>query len=292
VNEPSASVLVTVYNRAQYIAESLDSILRSTFEDFELLVVDDVSSDESFAIAKTYEEVDSRVKVFRNERNLGDYGNRMRAAQLARGEYLKYVDSDDVLYPHSLELMIGAMRDNPDVALGLSHSMPEDEQPYPWKLTPVESWRKHFLGSGCLGCGPSGAIIRRDAFFEAGGFKDHGVLSDTDLWIRLSAQWAILLFPPGLVWWRRHSGQEFTRADAATTYLETGYDLVVEALTSEESPLTRAERDQALRRVRRNHARRLISLAVKSRRPATALRMAQSAGLAPIEFLRGLRGYE
>jgi glycosyltransferase involved in cell wall biosynthesis len=291
VDGPVVSVLVTVYNRAEYLPQCLDSILGSDFEDFEIVVVDDGSTDASFNIASEYAARDPRIRVFCNARNLGDYPNRMRAAELARGRFLKYVDSDDLIYSHTLGLMVRAMEAEPEAALGLSHSLPEDDEPYPWKLAPSETWRKHFFGSGSLGCGPTGAIIRRDAFVEVGGFRDWGVLNDTDLWYRLSARWPIILFAPGLVWWRRHEGQEFTRDNASIKYLRDGYALALDALSSKESPLTESERSAALDRIRQHHARRLLSLALKSRRPAVALNLWREAKLPANFVLRGLRRY-
>lgn len=291
IGNPVVSVLVTVYNRAEYLPKCLDSVLASDFADFEIIVVDDGSADASFDIATDYSTRDKRVRVFRNPGNLGDYPNRMRAAELARGRLLKYVDSDDLVYPHTLGLMVKAMEAEPDAALGLCHSLPEDDEPYPWKLTPAETWRKHFFGSGSLGCGPTGAIIRRDAFIEVGGFREWGVLNDTDLWYRLSARWPLILFPPGLVWWRRHAGQEFTRGDASITYLKNGYALAVDALFSKDSPLTQSERAAALERLRQHHARRLLSLALKSRRPALAWNLWREAHLPASFVFRGLRRY-
>lgn len=290
-SNPTVSVLVTVYNRERYLASCLDSILNSTFQNLEVIVVDDCSTDNSLEIAERYQR-HAQVKVLHNKQNLGDYPNRMRAASLARGKFIKYVDSDDRIYSHSLSIMVEAMEAHPDAALGLSHSLPEAEQPYPWKLAPAESWRKHYLGQGCLGCGPSGAIIRRDAFETIGGFRDWGVLSDTDLWSRMAARWPLLLLAPGLVWWRRHSDQEFTRGDAGTVYLEKGFELAMAALRSDSTPLSADERVIAIARARHHHARRLLSLALLSRQPSLAIRLWAKAGLPIGNVFGALRKYE
>ena len=106
---PAVSVLMTAYNREQYIAAAIESVLAQTFADFELIVVDDGSADDTVAAARSY-EADPRVRVVVNERNLGDYPNRNRAAGLARGRFLKYHDSDDVMYPHCLATMLPLAR--------------------------------------------------------------------------------------------------------------------------------------------------------------------------------------
>ena len=75
-------------------------MLASSYQDWELIIVDDVSTDTSAAIAKSYEKKDARIKVYVNEQtNLGDYPNRNKAASYAKGKYIKYLDADDIDIP-------------------------------------------------------------------------------------------------------------------------------------------------------------------------------------------------
>ena len=176
----SVSVLMTVFNREAYLRSAVESVLKSDWTDFELIIVDDCSSDGSIGIATELARSDSRIRLVVNDRNLGDYGNRMKAASLAIGKYIKYLDSDDLIYAHGLRVMVQNMEAHPDAAFAVSHSLSEEMFPYPWRLSPKEAYEKHFLGRGCFGCGPSGAIIRRQVFESAGGFRpEWGVLSDT-----------------------------------------------------------------------------------------------------------------
>ena len=92
---PLVSVLTTDYNSEKHLAAAIESVLAQTMEDFELIVVDDCSTDRSVEIARLYEN-DPRVRIFINEENLGDYPNRKRAAFYASGKYIKYVDADDI----------------------------------------------------------------------------------------------------------------------------------------------------------------------------------------------------
>ncbi|QDS88893.1 Putative glycosyltransferase EpsH [Rosistilla ulvae] len=278
-NSPVVSVLVTVYNREQYLQATLVSILQSSFSNFEVVVVDDGSTDGSLDIAQDVAQSDPRIRVESNPSNLGDYGNRMQAASLARGKYIKYVDSDDLIYPHGLQVMVDAMQRYPDAALALAHSMPEDISPYPWYLKSIEAYRKHFLGRGCMSCGPTGAIIRRDAFDAVGGFrKQWGVLSDSELWYRLAAEYPVVLLPPGLVWWRRHDAQEFTKDDASDVYMRRGYELDIAAVGCN-CPLSEAERNQAIDLKKKQYARRIISLALRKRRIRKAWRLYRDSDL-------------
>ncbi len=117
------------------------------------------------------------------------------------------------------------------------------------------------------------------------------MLNDTDLWYRMSARASIVLMPPGLVWWRRHVDQEFTKNGADIAYLERGFELVMETLASAPSPLSVAETNQAISRARQHHARRLLSLGLKQARPLDAIRLLKKSGLTASEIARGFASY-
>jgi glycosyltransferase involved in cell wall biosynthesis len=108
-SQPLVSVLTTAYNRQEFVAEAIESVLSSTYKNWELIIVDDCSKDNTVAIAKGYARKDDRIKVNINEKNLGDYPNRNKAASYATGKYLKYLDSDDVLYREGLSKMVDFM---------------------------------------------------------------------------------------------------------------------------------------------------------------------------------------
>src|SRR5450631_4104476 len=110
---PLVSVLMTSYNHDEYIAEAIESVLNSTYTNFELIIVDDISKDNSVEIARSYELKDKRIRLFVNEKNLGDYPNRNRAASYAKGKYLKYVDCDDKLFDFSLQYCVQQMEKYP-----------------------------------------------------------------------------------------------------------------------------------------------------------------------------------
>lgn len=292
MQNPLVSVLMTVYNRERFLRDAVISVLQSGFTDFELIIVDDCSSDASALLAAELAGIDSRIRFVQNEKNLGDYGNRAKAASLARGRYLKYVDSDDMIYPHTLDVMYRSVSSFTNTGLALSHSQSEAERPYPWCLSSEEAWHRHFLGRGCLACGPTGAIICRQAFENVGGFRaGWGVLSDIDLWLRLAAIRPVVLMPPGLVWWRRHAGQEYSSGGAEFIYLTKGMALTRDSLGSSDNPLHPADTRFALRRAEQHHARRLLSLLLRAGRPRLFWQAFRQSGLSWRTLLEGLKPY-
>ena len=115
---PLVSVLITSYNREKYIEEAIQSVLSQDYPNFELIIVDDCSTDQTAKIIKRYESIDYRIKIFINEKNLGQFANRNLAAGYATGVYLKYVDSDDIIYPSALRYMVEAMENHPKAGMG------------------------------------------------------------------------------------------------------------------------------------------------------------------------------
>ncbi len=287
---PTVSILVTVYNREPFLAQCLDSILASSYQDFEVVVVDDRSNDHSWSIAKAYAARDPRIRVFRNPANLGDYGNRNRAAELALGRYLKYLDADDTIYPHSLGLMVEAMERFPEAGLGLSLNRPEAAQPYPFVSTSRDVLRGHFLGKSVLGCGPSASIIRRDAFERFGGFSGKQFLGDTELWLNLASSFPVVSLPPALVWWRVHDGQQMSLEMRRPEVLVDRF-LMESSFLGECCLLSGGEKRIAQRRLARNHARRLLSIARRVHSPLQLLRLLRKSNISFKDVLYGILGY-
>lgn len=286
MNPPLVSVLMTAYNREPYIAEAIKSVLASSFADFELIIVDDGSRDRTVEIAREFLS-DARVQLHLNETNLGDYPNRNRAAGLARGKYLKYLDSDDLIYPHGLAVMVAAMEQFPEAALGMCRPA-SPAGPYPACMTPRAAYAEHFLGNGLFDFGPTGAIIRTRCFREAGGFSGKRYLGDLEMWIKLAARWQVVKLPEGLTWWRTHAGQEY-QAGAHSYGYHMAYAIAMDALAAPACPLSAEEQGRAVAIKRRRHGRDLLRLAVRERQLRAAWRIMQATQFKPMDLLCAFR---
>ena len=198
------SVLMTAFNREKFIGEAIESVLLSTFKDFELIIVDDCSTDSTVEIAQSFAEQDKRIKVFQNEINLGDYPNRNKAASYANGKYLKYLDSDDVMSPNCLEIMVEGMEDNHNCAFGVSSRILELKEVH----QPENTYKIHFFERGILDISPSGSIIRSEVFKKENGFWEIRCVSDFEFWLRLALKYPMIEFEKNLIFWREHDQQE------------------------------------------------------------------------------------
>ena len=133
---------MTSYNREKYIGEAIESVLFSTYTNFELIIVDDASTDDTFSIAKSYQQKDSRIRLFKNERNLGQFSNRNKAADLAVGEFLMNADSDDTMFPDGIKNCVDAMLAFPQSSFGMFCL---DTGHPPFVIKSKKALRQHFL---------------------------------------------------------------------------------------------------------------------------------------------------
>ncbi len=281
--QPIVSVLTTIYNREVFLAEAIDSVLAQTFEDFELILLDDCSTDRSPEIARSYLS-DTRVRFYQNEKNLGDYPNRNAAAAHARGTYLKFVDSDDTISKDCLEVMVASMHAHPDAALGLCKS-PETFPTLPCQLLPLESYRMHFFEQGIFSNAPLSTIIRRSSFEAVGGFSGKQFVGDSELWLRLAARYPILFLRNKLTQWRSHGAQEYFLGMETGAYRTANYSVARNALLDPACPLTKVDREAALQRLTRQHARSLVREALKGKL-RDSMRTAHATNMSLLTVLR------
>lgn len=259
---PLVSVLMTVYNRELYIAEAIESVLNQDYQNFELIIVDDCSKDESYAIADAYLQKDSRIKLYRNEVNLGDYPNRNKAASYANGKYLKYLDADDIIYPNSLTIMVSSMEEYPEAALGIQSIFTKEDKSLPLILASDEAIRRHYFNGGILLPGPSGVIILKNVFDSIGGFSGKRFVGDTECWIRIACIHKILILPASLVWWREHEGQEIKKESKLFEPVLVRYQIDQECFKDPHFPLTQHEKIVAKKKSNRRYLHNLLRLLI------------------------------
>lgn len=114
-NQPRVSVLIPVYNAAPFIAATIRAVLAQTFKDFELILLNDGSTDNSAEIIAGFD--DTRIRYAENERNLGISATRNKLVSMARGDYIAVLDNDDICLPRRLEAQVRFLDEHPDIAI-------------------------------------------------------------------------------------------------------------------------------------------------------------------------------
>ena len=239
INEPLVSVLMTAYNRAQYIGDAIDSVLASSYANFELIIVDDCSTDNTVAIANVFAAKDQRVRVYQNEKNLGDYPNRNIAASYAKGIYLKYLDSDDILFPEGLAYCVEQMMQFPEASLGMLY-LRDQHMKNSIMMSSEEAIRDHFFKGSVLSIGPSGSIYKSEMFEKINGFdSSYGVASDNMFNLEMAIHAPVIFFNRVFFDYRIHDEQENKNEK---DYLIQNYRYNKDILAHPELPLTHKEK--------------------------------------------------
>lgn len=219
-SRPRVSVLMTVYNGMPFLPEAIDSVLGQRFQDFELVIVDDASTDDSLACVRSYR--DPRIRLLTNEQNRGQSWSLNRGLEAARGDYVARLDQDDVCLPERLERQGAFLDARPDVAVVGAWAYRIDAQ---GALKGLYGRRAlggdgSMIGTLLLGITPffhSSVMYRRDIVLKVGGYNaGFASADDYELWIRLAlGRHHAGVVHAALVKVRAHPSQQTTARGAA-----------------------------------------------------------------------------
>jgi glycosyltransferase involved in cell wall biosynthesis len=220
----SLSILLPVFNGSKFLKGAIESALKQSFTDWEMIAVDDGSTDNSVEILEGFAARDERIKIFKNDHNLGLFENYNRCYELATGEYIKPFAQDDLLMPNNLEKAVSVLRKHPEVSLVLSARDIIDENDNviemidPFKLRSCSSKKSELFLAGRdlitwsliyfnnhLG-EPVVGLFRKASITTPYDTK-YGHIGDLELWFRLLEQGNACYLADKLCNYRRHSAQ-------------------------------------------------------------------------------------
>ena len=196
---PLISIIITTYNRASVIGKAIKSVLHQTYQNFELIIIDDGSQDNTEKIVKKWQKTNKKIRYYLLPNNLGANIARNIGIQLANGEYLAFLDSDDEWYPHKLEKQLSKFQESKSSKLGLVYC--GLVKFYPRGIISFKIEKKSgnifqdLLVSNFIG-GASVPLIKKDVFDDCGGFSELGVFQkggsqDYEMWLRIASKFSI-----------------------------------------------------------------------------------------------------
>jgi len=213
---PTVSVCIPTYNRCTLLREALESVLGQTFGDFEALIVDNASEDDTPAVMSKYR--DPRIRYVRNATNIGHRANWNLCLKLARGKYIAILPDDDAMLAENLARKVAVLEAQP--RMGLVHSKYHlidgegriTRERTNWGHGPerqgdiVES-REHILTAPYNVVNVSAAVFRRECYTKLGGFTDKMRYSfDWEYFMRIAVYWEVYFLDEALIQWRIHGG--------------------------------------------------------------------------------------
>jgi glycosyltransferase involved in cell wall biosynthesis len=237
--EGLVSVVVPSFEGERFIADALTSIVGQTHEELEVVVCDDGSTDGTLDIVEDFARDDHRVRVERGDRRLGPVGNFERSLRIAAGPYVKFLMQDDVLAPHAIERLLGALTEAEDIVLATSrrrridaagHPLPDRAEMQPpvtedTVLSGTELGNRVLVDNLNLIGEPSTVLFRRAALGEVAPFTLGGppyrYLADLALWLTLLQRGRAAYLVEPLSSSRAHAGQDSAvRANMVVSILE------------------------------------------------------------------------
>ncbi len=209
-NIPTLTIQMCTYNRAHYITQAIDSVLSQTFQDFELLILDDCSTDNTEEVMAAY-LTDPRIKYIKNEQNLGITKNRNKALALSNGKYIAVLDSDDYWTDNTkLEKQINFLNKNPDYILIGTNMTIVDEQNKTIKKVSYPSSNfliKNLLLLKNLFC-HSSVMYKKQEIINLGSYDESlPIWEDYDLWLKIGNKYKFANLNTYTTAYRQHASQ-------------------------------------------------------------------------------------
>ena len=210
---PKISVIMPVYNAEKYVAEAIKSILNQTYDDFELIIINDASQDKSLEIIKSFD--DSRIKLLNNKTNLGCTISLNKGIKIAKGEYIARMDSDDISLPERFSKQIDYLEKNPRISVVGTYLISIDENGNENKpkanissqsiIDNFDIFLKWKLFFGNCFAHPT-IMARKKVFDHLGLYQNQWKYAeDYEMWLRISlTQYSINNLPDTLLKYRCH----------------------------------------------------------------------------------------
>jgi len=201
---PIVSVLMSVYNGSRYLPAAIESILGQTFSDFEFIIIDDGSTDDSASIIKGYD--DPRIVLISNTTNIGLTKSLNKGLRLARGRYIARQDADDISYPHRLAWEKAFLDQHDEVVLvsGEMEFIDESNEVFhrPRLAAPPLLVKWYLLFYNRIG-GHSQVMFRKEPVLSLGGYDEsYRYSQDYALWLRLAEEWDLAILDDVIIRYR------------------------------------------------------------------------------------------
>jgi glycosyltransferase involved in cell wall biosynthesis len=210
------SVIIPIYNRARMLVQALKSLRRQTYKDFVVIICDDASTEDLKVVVKRFQDL--KIEYHRFETNAGQFKNAMRGLEICKTPFLKYLHSDDLLFPEAIEMQLKALQDVSKAAICLGGSIEFEElhdqheiklhsyiKPYVPEPKTSQQWAKLEYFSGYL---PSASVFHTELLRTIGGFNTGlAGIGDWEIFVALSSKYLVVAVDQPVCAYRFHPNQ-------------------------------------------------------------------------------------
>lgn len=205
MNKPLVSVVISIYNAETYIAQAIESILSQTLQNFELILIDDASTDNTLQIINSFKKKDKRIKVIRNKKNLHMAESLNLAIDQAKSDIIARMDQDDISLPKRLEIQYEFLKSHPDIAIVGNDIIVIDERntTVGKRIYPITSDQLKKIMFRYSPFAHPTVMFRKDAYLKTGRYDGTKYpCEDIDFWFRLGRKYKFASIPMPLLKYR------------------------------------------------------------------------------------------
>ncbi len=250
MEQPLFTVATITYNSGLWIRQTIESVLSSSYSNFEFLISDDFSTDDTRAIIESCS--DQRIRSFFNSSNQGEYSNRNKVLQYAKGKYIIYVDGDDILLKHSLRNLAEYIQEFPEA--GMIWGVPSAYINFavlPYTFSPsIILNLVYYTNIPLAVIGFTETVFKVDLLREVQGFPVSFISGDTWIKKKLMLRTKILFVPMGFIFWRNTPGQATNKLHKECRGMIDGYLIDMNILEDEYFLNHPAEKHTLIKNVR------------------------------------------
>ena len=198
------TIVLPIYNGEKYMKKSIDSVINQTYKNWELLILDDCSTDNTSSIANIYIQQDNRIKYYKNEQNLRLPKNLNKGFSLAKGEYLTWTSDDNIYLPNAIETMVKKLNnDKTDFTFASCRIIDADDNPYEYIMVNKYS-PESIVGQNCVG---ACFLYTRKVYESIGEYNpEYTLVEDFDYWQRVFQKFDVSPIEEILYLYRMHEG--------------------------------------------------------------------------------------
>jgi|LauGreDrversion4_2_1035121.scaffolds.fasta_scaffold10683_3 glycosyltransferase involved in cell wall biosynthesis len=255
VEQPLFTVATITYNSGKWVRQAIESVLSSSFTDFEYIIVDDCSSDDTWEIVQRYQ--DSRIVALRNEFNLREYPNRNKVLQHAKGKYILYIDGDDILYKHTLRNLSEYIMAFPEAEMIWGVLPPlNDYAVLPYLFDSIQTVKlisDTYNHIGVIGFTETLFLVK--VLRNNGGFSEDFIMGDIYIRKKLALTCKVLFVPLGFAYWRKSNSQASSRLNKNHLGLLEGTKIELIMIRDQQNPLSEIEKKEMESRIKSNFLR-------------------------------------